>query len=597
MKAPVSQSEANNGQRRLQWRGLSLFPLWEVIRRYNLAKARKDLSAALNVALLDFPQGMAYALIAGLPVQIGIFCSSLASLTGPLLASSRFVMLGPTNASAVMLLSAFLTLGYGPEQAVIALPLLLILVGIFMTVGAFCRIAGITQYISRAVICGYITAAACLIIVNQLKTVCGMQVPKAPTFLESLVNFIQGLPQTQWPAVAVAGITLAAYLPLKRWAKGLPNVAIALIISSVAVYLLRPFGLQTEMLSSIDVTSWPLSLPRFQWQEFNQIAQAALAVAFLSLLESSSIAKTLAAQAGDRIDLNQQMLSMGAANFACAFGSGMAVSGSLTRSVLNFRSGAATAMSSIFSGFLLVLGLFAFGNFIQYIPKPALATLVIMVGISLINREQIRLMTRTTKSDAATFFATFGGGLVLPLDTAIYLGAALSIGLFVRKAAKPGLKEISFDDAGNLLENPADVQAHKRPEIAIVHVEGDLFFASSDLFLDQMRNLAEHPDLRIIILRLRNAYHLDATAVATIMELIRFARSRGSDLIVSGAHEEVERVFHNSGLMRTLGEPNFFRYHPENPNISTRDALKRAQEITGEESADITIYAADKSPS
>ena len=137
----------------------------------------------------------------------------------------------------------------------------------------------------------------------------------------------------------------------------------------------------------------------------------------------------------------------------------------------------------------------------------------------------------------------------------------------------------------------------ERPEIAIVHVEGDLFFASSELFLDQMRHLVEHPALKIIILRLRNAHNLDASVALTIKDLVLFARANNRDVIVSGAHPYVERVFKNSGLLDTLTEANFFRYHAENPTISTRDALKRAQEITGTKSADITIYASDKKQS
>jgi SulP family sulfate permease len=121
-----------------------------------------------------------------------------------------------------------------------------------------------------------------------------------------------------------------------------------------------------------------------------------------------------------------------------------------------------------------------------------------------------------------------------------------------------------------------------------------MFFASSDMLLEQMRNLVEHPEMRIIILRTRNAHALDGTAAMAIRDLIRFARSRDRDIIVSGAHEEVERVFYNSGLIDELGEANFHRWHPGQPNLSTRHALKRAQEILGQESADITIYASDK---
>ncbi len=275
----------------------------------------------------------------------------------------------------------------------------------------------------------------------------------------------------------------------------------------------------------------------------------------------------------------------------------MAVSGSLTRSVLNFKSGAKTAVSSIFSGCLLIAGLFALGPFIRYIPKPALAVLVITVGLSLLSLPNIRVMLKTTRSDATVFLSTFIGGLFLPLDTAIYIGAATSIALFLHKASKPGLKEISFDQGGNLHEHKLVDRKDERPEIAIVHVEGDLFFASSELFLDQMRHLVEHPALKIIILRLRNAHNLDASVALTIKDLVLFARANNRDVIVSGAHPYVERVFKNSGLLDTLTEANFFRYHAENPTISTRDALKRAQEITGTKSADITIYASDKKQS
>jgi SulP family sulfate permease len=577
--------------------GLHPFPLYKTLRDYSMRKAFADLRASFNVALLDFPQGMAYALIAGLPVQAGIFCSALSSITGPFLASSRFVMLGPTNATAVMLLSTFLTLGYTPDQALVALPALLLLVAAFMIGGAFIRIATITQYVSRAVVVGYISAAACLIIVNQLKTVLGLDVPRAGTFIESLRNLLYGISGTQWEAALTAAITLAIYLPLKRWAKGVPTVALTLVLVGALFAILTRHGVQPEMLSPVSVTSWKLQWPSLNWGDFANLANGALAIAFLSLLESSSIAKTLAAQSGDRVDLNQQMLGMGAANAACAFGGGMAVSGSLTRSVLNFKSGAQTSMSSIFSGCLLVLGLLLLGNLIGYVPKAALAMLVIIVGLSLISRSNIQVMMQTTRSDATVFLSTFIGGLLLPLDTAIYIGAAASIGLFLAKASRPELKEISFTDGGELVEHDAIKTDKERPSIAIVHVEGDLFFASSELFLDQMRNMVEHPALKIIIIRLRNAHNLDASVALTIKDLVLFARSSGRDVIVSGAHAYVERVFRNSGLLDTLGEENFFRYHPENPTISTRDALKRAQEITGTKSADIKIFASEKKES
>jgi sulfate permease, SulP family len=571
---------------------LEFFPLGRTLRDYSWAKARADARAAVNVALLDFPQSMAYALLAGLPVQFGVFCSALSSLTGPVLASSRFVMLGPTNATAAVLMSAFLTLGYSPAQAVAAMPVLLLLVAAFMIGGAFLRIASITAYISRSVVTGYITAAACLIIVNQLKASLGMSVERAGTFLESANNLIGGLGTVDWRAALVSGVTLGIYLLLRRvGGPRLPLVALTLVLASAVAAVMARAGIPVAMLDAVHFSGWPLSLPVPTWSDFNELANAALAVTFLSLLESTSISKSLAAQVGDRIDLNQQMLSIGGATLVGAFGSGMPVSGSLTRTILNYRSGARTPVASMISGSILVAGLIVFGGLIRFIPQASLAVMVIIVGVSLINIPQIRVMLRTTKSDAAVLLSTLIGGLVLPLDTAIYLGAVLSIALFVRKAARPELREIAFDETGNLTDR---ISRTARPEVAIVHVEGDLFFASSDLFLEQARRLAESSTRKVIILRLRNARHLDASAALAIQDFIRFARTRGSEVLVSGARPSIEQIFVRSGLMAELGRDKFFLRDPENPNVSTRSALKKAQEIIGGESADITIFAAEK---
>ena len=248
--------------------GLRLFPLGDVIKNYSFAKAKADVKASINVALLDFPQAMAYALIAGLPVQLGIYCSALSSVFGPMLASSRFVMLGSSNATAVMLLSAFLTLGYDQAQAMAALPVLLLMVAAFMIVGAFCKVASIVQYVSRSVVTGYITAAACLIIVNQLKTVCGLDVPRAGTFLESLIIVIRSIHLSEWASLVVAASTIAIYLPLKRFGKTLPTIAVTLaLIAVISELILKPSGIEVPMLEGVSFKSWPLSLPHVAMSE------------------------------------------------------------------------------------------------------------------------------------------------------------------------------------------------------------------------------------------------------------------------------------------------------------------------------------------
>lgn len=568
---------------------LQLFPLKNFLRSSTRKSLGADAKAGLNVALLDFPQGMAYALIAGLPFFMGIYASAVAALVGPLLASSRFIMLGPTNAIAVLTLSGFLGLNLSQEQAVAAMPLLLIMIGALMILGGFLRVANLINYVSRTVVTGYITAAACLIIIKQLKNVLGVETMRTATFFDSAVATLGALPQAHLPTIALSILTIAVYLILQKTLRTMPNVALTLVIGYFAARLFEAQGWPVAPLSETTLASgqWPISVPFFSFELIGQLAGPAMAIAFLSLLESSSIAKTLGARAGDTVNINQQMLSMGAANLGCAFLSGMPISGSLTRSALNFNSGARTPLASIFSGTLLAIGILLLAPYMAGIPMASLSALVILVGLSLFNKSNIRIALGSTNSDAAVFLTTFLSGLLFPLDTAIYFGVGTSVFLFMRKAGTPQMVEFAFRRSGQEV-----VAKSERPAIALLHVDGDLFFGSADIFLEQARRITADENLRVIILRLRNAHNLDATCAMAIDQLVRFAREKDRAVIISGAHPEVVKVFRNSGLLPEIGLDNIFREDPENPTLSTSLALRRARQLIGS-SAEVRLFVRD----
>lgn len=556
---------------------LKQIPLSTHLRQYSWAKLGKDASAGLNVALLDFPQGMAYALIAGLPVQFGIFSSAIGSITGPLFASSRFLMLGPTNASAVLLLSGFLVMDLSAAERIMVLPLLLIMIAVIFFVGALLRFEVIIQYVSRCVISGYITAAACLIIVNQLKHVMNLDVPRASTFWENARSMVLALPQTDLRTLAFGGATVVIYWCCRRF-KRLPAVAVTLVVMSIANYmLLHTTGYSVATLAGL-TSSWQLTIPSLDLDLVNQLMGTAFAVAFLCLLESSSIAKTLAAQAGDNVNIRQQMVSMGVANVGNAFGSGMPVSGSLTRSVLNWKSGAVTPVSSMVSGMILVMGILLLGGYISYIPKASLAALVIIVGMSLIKPDQIRFALSVTSSDRVTFVVTFLGGLLLPLDQAIYLGMGLSLLFFLRRASKPKVVSVGFDQEGNLVEMPGGVDEG----IAIVHVEGNLFYGSIDHYVEQVRHLIADPNIKVIILRMRQAHNIDATAALVIRELVQTTQSQGNFLLLSGMNHDVSEVMAKAGVLKVVGDENVFAPVKLKDTGSTRIAMERARKLIRE---------------
>ena len=582
---------------------LDYWPIRRPIRNYNVDKAKRDLKAGINVALLAFPQGMAYAAIAGLDIQYGVYGSAVAMILGPLLAGSRFILLGPTNATSVLLFASFLSLGVVQGSKEALLPLVIAMSGIFLVLGAILRVANLIQYISRSVATGYITAAALYIILNQLRAAAGIdfEIHQGATFLTVAKLTIVNLSQTHLPTVILSVLTAVVFVLLNRRFKMLPNVAITLLLMSFVALGMNHLldgansGLsflqgKIELLDAIDARSWPLTVPDFRQLEWvSHLASVSLVIAFLSILEGSSIGKSLAARSGEKLDTNQEMLGMGVANIGCAFLGGMPASGSLTRSQLNWNSGGATRFSSIYAGLLCLFGAFLLGPYTQYIPKSALGVLVIFIGMSLINKHVIRVVLNATFSDAVVFVTTFIAALLIRLDFAIILGAGTSILLFLRKAAVPELVEYKADEDGHLTPIQ-DAKERSHPRISIVHVEGDLFFGASELFRDQMRQVVEDPDLKVIVLKMRNAYHLDATSVLALEELIRYLKDTNRQLIVSEVRGEALRIFSKSRLIEILGEENLFLDEPQNPLLSTAKALKKAKSLLGDQSAEVKIY-------
>lgn len=550
---------------------------------------RADVKAGCNVGLLGFPQGIAYALIAGVPAQFGLISSSLGAAVGACFSGSRFVVLGPTNATAVLLFSGLAATGLGEADRLAALPLFVLMVGAFQILGAFLRIEHLLAFISRAVVTGYITAAAALIIVHQLPHVLGYSVGGATTFFSTLGATVRLLGESRGPEALMSVSTLTFYIALRRFWPQAPNVALSLLFAGAVGAVFRWLGWELTWLQGCSLEHLNPLRASFNFELVGQLAPAALAVAFVSILEGTSVGQALAARSGTRLNTGQEVYAMGVANVANAFCGGMNASGSLTRSALNWNSGARTARSIIVSGCTVFLLLVSLGWLIGFLPRAALAVLVIVIALSLFHRRHLHMALKTTRSDAIVLLTTTGSALLFRLDTAIYLGVVTSLVLFLKKAGRTELVEYHFTNTGQLAELP---EAQRRPTaaISILHVEGDLFFGSTDLFMTQIRSVIADPRLRIVVLRVKNARNLDFTCMTAIEELVRFLRSGGRHLLVSGADAEVQRVFRNSRLLDDIGRENFFPEVPGNPTLATRHALQRARQLLGNDDVDVHVF-------
>lgn len=584
--------------------------------KYSRAKLGADIRAAGNVTLLALPQAIAYAAIAGLDVIYGVVSAAVAAIVAPFFASSRFNVPGPTNATAFMLFSFFSVNPAMQNRIPELLPLLVLLIALCSIIGAVLKVADLLQYVSRSVLVGYMAGAAVLIIGNQLKPLLGLSpfvdTEKTATFFGLVGELVTSLAHTDWVPLTIGTVTLLIYLAFRKWKKTWPAFSIALVLGSAIFgplihFNIGPFAGQATFTTfgfTELIPTMPALIRPGIFNDISALMGLALAIAFLASLENTVMAKSIASQTGDRLDSNQDMLSIGYANLGSALAGGMPASGSLTRSSLNYHSGAATKAAPVFTGIftLILVILIAWSgetgiNLIDHIPRAALAVLVIAISFSLFNLRQIRVCLRSTGDDALVIIFTFLATLLAPLHVAIFIGVAISITLFLRKASKPHLTEYEFNEVGELREREGK-RARPIPAISIVHVEGDLFFGASELFRTQIQRIVADPAIKVVILRLKNARHLDATSVIALEDLSSFMRGNGLYLLISGATKDVYKVLKRSGILETLqqgadrkqGESNIFLTMPSNPNISTRDALRRAQQLLGTKEADVRIF-------
>ena len=556
-------------------------PFVETARGYKRSWLAGDLSAGLTLALLSVPQAIAYAIMAGLPPIYGLYSCIVVAIVGSLMGSSEHLVPGPTNSVAILISSAVMTstLPAVRENPTIIIPLLALMIGGTQLLFGLLKLGNLTQFVSRSVIVGFTAGAGLLIALNQLAPLLGVEQPNAIHMLQYVWQTLEQLRDTNPFALAIGVgsilITVSASRWLPRW---LPAPLVVVIASALAVRVFNLDARGVKLIGDLPTNLPEVHLPFFGVRLFADIADAALAMAILGCIETLSIAKSIAMTTDQRLDSNQGCIGLGLANIAAAFFQCMPGSGSFTRSALNFVTGAKTRFAGVFSGLWIAAILVVFRRWLHYIPLASLAGLLVVLGFSMFRWHHIRVAFRATRSDAAVLILTFVSALVLSLRQAIYVGVISSLVLFLRKASAPHLVE--YDLAGDTLREIGGKTGRSHPEISIIHVEGELFFGAAELFEDEVRRLARDPNIRVVILRMKNARHLDATAVMALEALLKFMRAGNRLLLISGPSPGVMGVLRRSGLLEQIGLDCVFEAE-ENLAASTRKALVRAQQFLG----------------
>jgi SulP family sulfate permease len=592
----------------LQNEEITLTPFKQDIERYSWDTFRYDLGAALVVALVTVPQALAYSLIAGLPLSCGLLSAIFATTVAALFGSSRQLVVGPSSAISLLILYATSDIMFthfrgvgGPEREILAVQILTqlaLMVGLMQILAAIFKLGRLTQFVSYSVIVAYLACTSFAVIVNQLFIFTGISAPLGMSSLyEKAVYLITNMPDIHIPTTLVGLFGLLFLLVIKRMNPKLPAAVIMLLIIGFSVHFLglssysetgllhryteSQIGNVTLVGDAGDIQGMlpRLRFPSFNTSLMNNLLPYAFAIALLSILETTSFAKSLAASSGQRLSINQEILGLGMGNLASSFFGGLLCSGSPTRSFLNYKNGAKTRFAAILSSFFVLLIVLSMGYFLMRTPLPALSAIILVGAVNIVNSKQFFACLKATSSDAMVIMMTVMSCLFFSLDIAFYTGIITSITFYLKKASMPQLVECSYDESGKI-GSLDEKSKQKHRLIRILNVQGELFFGAADLFQSTLKSMAEDDTTtKVIILRLKNARDIDATACLAILQLHEFLKDSGRYLLACGLSHHSWHILCNAGVVDAMGKENLFILNDQKPNETLQRAIYRANQL------------------
>ena len=544
---------------------LRLLPFLRWWPRVNRGSLRADGLAGLTGGLILVPQGVAFATIAGMPPEYGLYAAMLPAVVAALWGSSWHLVSGPTTAISIVVFATMSPLAEPGSPQFVALVLTLtFFVGVFQLLLGILRLGTLVNFVSHTVVVGFTSGAAVLIAASQVKNFFGLPIPRGASVAEVAQGLFAHLTEIQPWIFLVALVTLLVCALSKYLWPRLPHMIVGMVAGSALAAALNAWlGPQATGLSSIGALSIgfpPLSSPDWSWDTAQRIAPIAAAVALLALTEAVSIARAMALSSGQRIDGNQEFIGQGLSNIVGAFFSGYASSGSFNRSGLNYVAGAQTPLAAVFSaGFLLLIMLFL-APLAQYLPTAAMAGILFVVAWGLIDTTQIVETWRASRSEFGVLLATFVATLTLQLEFAIYVGVGLSLILYLRRTSQPGVEDVKPVPGRSAPMFSTDTGLPDCPQLKIVRINGSLFFGAVNHLQEAFQAIDEaNPAHRHVLLVASGINFIDLGGAHMLAQEAARRKALGGALYITHLKDEPMATLRQSGVYDQIGSSHFFR--------------------------------------
>jgi len=563
-----------------------LAPPWRTIQHYNLSKLRRDLFAGLTVSVVEVPQAMAYAVIAGVPPVYGLYTSILQGIIGALLSSSEHMTTGPTNTQSLLIASAVKAIVLPDANPVLYLDLvftLTIFKGLIQLSFAAAQLGDLVRYVSRSVIVGLTAGAGVLIFVGQLPAFLGMDVHAVQSPLPGVIGRLHRLffhlDQMNGRAIVIGCCVLAIVIGVRKISRLLPGALLGVIAAGAAVGALGWHRGQVPLIQPLPEGLPRLHVPWLGFAHARGLFGGALALAILGMMESVAIAKSIAAHTGERISANQEFFAQGLKNFLTGFFQCIPGSGSFTRSALDHAAGAATRFAAVFNALFVAVIFLIAAPAARFIPLASLAAVLFVIAGGLIDWRHMARLARSNRADAAVCFATFAATLLAPLEYAIFIGIFLNLALYLRRASRLQITEMVRLDKDSFTEVPLHDRTGGNQEVLFLQLEGQLFFGVADELEERLAQLS-HTGARIFIFRLKRTHSIDSTVLGVLERFTRKVTEARGHVILCGLRPELLQVLRDYGLLELIGQENVFETGGGIFN-SARRALNRAAQLIG----------------
>ncbi|WP_456405276.1 SulP family inorganic anion transporter [Thiolapillus sp.] len=536
---------------------------WPLVTKESL---KKDFLAGLTGAIIVLPQGIAFATIAGLPPEYGLYTAMVTPIIAALFGSSRHLISGPTTAISIVVFSSISRYAEpgSPEFIQMALTLTF-LAGAYQLGFGLARLGTLVNFVSHTVVVGFTAGAAILIATSQVKHVLGVEVPRGESFAHTWLDIFHQVDNINWYVLTIAAGTLLTAILVRQISPRLPHLLLALIVGALIALVVGAQQHGVALVPAIPAHLPPLSSPDFSLAAIQQLAPEAFAIALLGLIEAVSISRAIATKSHQRIDSNQEFIGQGLSNIVGSFFSSYAGSGSFTRSGVNYASGAVTPLSAIFAAVLLMAIVLLVAPLTAYIPVAAMGGVILLVAWNLIEFHQMKVLIRASRSETGILIVTFLATLFLELEFAIYIGVLLSLVIFLSRTSHPDIVTLAPDrdnPKGKLIDTETK-PVPQCPQLRIVRVDMSIYFGSVNHIENKLAEISEKQGIHHILLELSGANFIDVAGAEMLVNEARSLREKGGNLYFCGMKGKVWQFMAQGGFIREIGASQFFENKPD----------------------------------